>query len=77
MPPGWTDADMRGAYQQGYNDALNDGLALLWHKRAQDADYRARRDAHKGAWTGRGFRQSAEDKAEIEREWAEWVGDGA
>lgn len=43
------------------------------HKQAEDADYCARRDAHRESWTGTGFRVAPEELAAIEAEWREWV----
>lgn len=43
-------------------------------KRAEDAAYLARRDAHRDSWTGRGFRPDPNEPARIEAEWTEWAG---
>ena len=43
-------------------------------KAAEDADYIARRDAHRASWTGNGFRPDPGMTADIDREWREWAG---
>jgi hypothetical protein len=44
-------------------------------KRTEDAAYRARREAHRKSWTGRGFRLDPFIEADVERDWADWVND--
>ena len=44
------------------------------HKAAEDADYCARRDAHRESWTGRGFKPDPRQQDQIEAEWREWIG---
>lgn len=48
-------------------------LARQAAKAAEDADWIARRDAHREDWTGNGFRQDPRIAAEIDAEWAEWM----
>lgn len=46
-------------------------------KAAEDAEYVARRDEHRAAWTGAGFRQNPRVLADVAREWREWIGGAA
>ena len=50
-----------------------DALRLA-DKRADDAEYVARRDAHRESWTGRGFKPDPRQQDQIEAEWREWIG---
>lgn len=43
------------------------------HKRAEDAEYVARRDSWRESWTGHGFRPDPTEGDRIEREFREWV----
>ena len=64
-------------------DELEDRLRLevealqRAHKAAEDADYCARRDAHRESWTERGFRPDPRLEDELDREWRQWVGGAA
>ena len=49
-------------------------LAVEAHKAAEDAAFVARREAHRAAWTGSGFRRDPVAEAEIQDEWAAWAG---
>lgn len=49
-------------------------LSRAAHKADEDAEYVARRDAHRESWTGRGFRPEPGLQDEIAAEWAEWMG---
>ena len=59
--------------------ALRTELGLSWgaHKSAEDADYIARRDAHRASWTGKGFRPDPRLADDIDREWEQWLGGDA
>lgn len=46
-------------------------------KAAEDAEYVARRDEHRQAWTGAGFRRNPRVLADVAREWQEWIGGAA
>lgn len=46
------------------------------HKAAEDADYVARRDAWRAAWTGDGFRSDPSEGDRLEAEFRAWVDGG-
>ena len=47
------------------------------HKAAEDAEFCARRDGHREAWTGSGFHHDPHIADDIDQEWREWVGGAA
>jgi hypothetical protein len=52
-------------------------MSRVAFKADEDADYCARRDAHRESWTGRGFRSDPRMQGEIETEWRDWMNGAA